>query len=364
MNTMQDRPKILLLDDDPGILELYPELLGQLSCKPEVITCASGARAIALLEAEPVSLFICDLNLPQMDGLQVLTVVRRKYPQLRTVVLSSVTDEQFRTRAYALGLDLCFVKPTNARETQLFLDCIESLLEQKEQTGFRGIQSKSMLDIIQLESLCRNTSTLKVINGTVEGRIWFQDGEVVDAEVGGVTAQPAFLKIISWKKGNFECIPGEHGRARKIFSSIDGLLLESAQIMDEGQAGQASGSPEGGTSQSGFATAPRKHFEWSSLRGLEFGLVLAGSVPNPLDAWAVEEPQALADWTRKTVERCNALGEALHIGKLDDLTALGLRTQVGVAQCAERLFCLGFHYSQTGNQIKENLKKVVDAWVS
>jgi DNA-binding NarL/FixJ family response regulator len=51
-------------------------------------------------------LLISDLNMPKMDGLQVLMLVRRKFPQLRTAVLTSVADEQFRARGYAMGIDL------------------------------------------------------------------------------------------------------------------------------------------------------------------------------------------------------------------------------------------------------------------
>ena len=81
-----------------------------------------------MLEAEPFQLLICDLKMPKMDGLQVLAIVRRKYPQLRTVALTAEVDEQFRSRAYALGVDLFWHKPATEQETKMFLECIESLL--------------------------------------------------------------------------------------------------------------------------------------------------------------------------------------------------------------------------------------------
>src|SRR5882672_802760 len=98
--------KILLLDDDPDLLDMYREVLSQMPSRPEIFTATTGSRAIAMLESEPFRLLICDLKMPKMDGLQVLSIVRRKYPQLRTVVLTSVVDEQFRSRVYALGVDL------------------------------------------------------------------------------------------------------------------------------------------------------------------------------------------------------------------------------------------------------------------
>src|SRR5947208_10878184 len=137
---MSARHKILLLDDDQDLLELYREMLARLPSQPEIHTATSGARAISLLESEPFSLLISDLNMPKMDGLQVLTIVRRKFPQLRTAVMTAVADEQFRARAYAMGIDLFLEKPHSSQDIKFFLDCIESLLGKEEASGFRGVQ--------------------------------------------------------------------------------------------------------------------------------------------------------------------------------------------------------------------------------
>src|SRR5579872_2798854 len=156
--TTRPRPKVLLLDDDQELLDLYREILSQLPSQPEIFTSSSGARAIAMLDSEPFTLLVCDLNMPKMDGLQVLSIVRRKFPELRTVVLTSILDEQFRSRVYSLGVDLYWQKPGSGGEIKQFLECIESLLGRDAQKGgFRGVQSKSLVDIIQLECLSQNS---------------------------------------------------------------------------------------------------------------------------------------------------------------------------------------------------------------
>src|SRR5215203_5367797 len=108
---MGSRHKVLILDDDLELLEMYKELLGQLPSRPEVHTANSGTRGLALLDAEQFRLLICDLKMPKMDGLQVLSIVRRRFPELRTVVMTAVQDEEFRSRAYAMGVDLFWLKP-------------------------------------------------------------------------------------------------------------------------------------------------------------------------------------------------------------------------------------------------------------
>src|ERR1700722_9445408 len=235
------RPKVLLVDDDKDLLDLYREILAQLPSRPEIFTSTTGARAIAMMEAEPFTLMVCDLNMPKMDGLQVLSIVRRKFPDLRTVVLTSVMDEQFRSRVYGLGVDLFWQKPGSSEEIKQFIDCVESLIGRERQSGFRGVQSKSLVDIIQLECLSQNSTVLKIINGPLTGRIWVQNGEVIDAMTDGLVGEDAFRRLLSWKAGNFESLPAEPNRTRTIFNSYQGLLLETAQAHDEAHSRKESG---------------------------------------------------------------------------------------------------------------------------
>ena len=99
--------------------------------------------------------------------------------------------------------------------------------------GFRGIQNKSLMDIIQMECLSRNSTLLRLTRGPLVAKIWIQDGELIDAEVQGAHGETAFRKILYWKSGTFENMPAEPSHPRAIQKSVNALLLESAQSMDE-----------------------------------------------------------------------------------------------------------------------------------
>src|SRR5580658_3673863 len=309
---MSERPKILLLDDDQDLLDLYREILSQLPSHPEIFTSVTGPRAIAMLEAEPFTLMVCDLNMPKMDGLQVLSIVRRKLPELRTVVLTSIIDEQFRSRVYGLGVDLYWQKPGTGEEIKQFLDCIESLLGREAQRGgFRGVQSKSLVDIIQLECLSQNSTVLKITNGPLTGRIWIQGGELIDAATDELGGEAAFRRILSWKAGNFESLPAEPERPRVILNSYQGLLLETAQAHDEAQVqpGGVASATEGDESSplAAFAHHP----------GVEFVIVLKpGGEDAGFEARGLENPKPLAEWSRQTLEQFRSLGDRLQAGPL------------------------------------------------
>jgi CheY-like chemotaxis protein len=215
----------------------YSALLREIPSHPEVRSCSNGAHALALLDSEPFTMLICDLKMPKMDGLQVIAIARRKFPALRIVVLTAVGDEKYRARAYSMGAELFWRKPATREELLLFQDCVESLLGQQAQAGFRGMQNKSLVDIIQLECLSHCSSVLRIVQGAQEGRIWLQNGEVIDAQANQLSGEEAFREIFSWHSGNFEILPPQADRPRTIHNSCQGLLLDSAQALDEAQQG-------------------------------------------------------------------------------------------------------------------------------
>ncbi len=348
--------KILLLDDDPDLLDMYREILSHMPSRPEIFTATSGSRAMAMLEAEPFRLLICDLKMPKMDGLQVLSIVRRKYPQLRTVVLTSVVDEQFRSRVYALGVDLFWRKPGTEQEIKMFLECLESLLGREDKGGFRGVHSKSLVDIIQLECLSQSSSVLRITNGPLNGRIWIQDGELIDSEAGDLTGEAAFHKILSWRTGMYETLPSEASRPRTILKSYNALLLETAQALDESR------SP--GTSPGEGKPASSPLAELSQVEGVEFILTMKPGQPGTPEARGLENPERMAAWARESLDRFRALGERLHAGPLEEIAGLGPQRHVALAHQSETDFCVGWRHSMAAAQVHDMMKKVLALWAS
>lgn len=357
---MDTRHKILLLDDDPDLLEMYGEILGELPSKPEVITASNGPRAMALLEAHPFRLLISDLKMPKMDGLQVLSVVRRKYPELRTAVLTSIADEQFRSRVYALGVDLFWQKPGTEPEIKMFGDCIESLLGRDTNSGFRGVQSKSLVDIVQLECIAHSSSVLRITNGPLVGRIWVNNGELIDSQTDDERGEEAFRKILSWRTGSFETLPAEPSRPQTIFKSYNALLLETAQALDElnNSNGQSSSSPEGQQAKS------NKLVSLSQIDGVEFVLALKTDKKSDFETLGLENPERYENLTRKTLERFRVLGEKLQAGPLEQIEAVGPQRHLGLSVAQNTDLCIGWRATLTADELRDRMKKATALWAS
>jgi hypothetical protein len=272
-------------------------------------------------------------------------------------VLTSIIDEQFRSRAYGLGVDLYWQKPGSGEEIKQFLDCIESLLGREAEGGFRGIQSKSLVDIIQLECLSQNSIVLKIINGPIAGRIWIQTGEVIDAVTDELVGEEAFRRILSWKAGSFESLPAEVNHPRTIYNSYQGLLLESAQAQDEAHLKDSNTS-----AREKSATTPIA--EMARFPGVEFVLVLNTGPEMKFEARGLENAQPVADWTRKTLEQFRGLGERLRAGPLHEFDGLGQQRHIALAPHDNRDFCVGWQHTLNARQIQESLKKLLTLWAS
>lgn len=351
---MPARHKILILDDEHDILEIYQEILARIPSQPEIHTADSGPRALALLESEPFNLLLVDLRMPTMDGFQVLMLVRRRFPALRVVVMTSAQDEQFRARAYAMGIDLYLEKPKTGKEIINFVDCIESLLERDGNGGFRGVQSKTLVDIIQLECLTQSSSILKISSAPGEGCIWFQKGEIIDAAVGDLLGREAFLEMMRWKAGSFEILPCEMVRPRTIFVSSESLLMETAQAIDESKAEEAA-VPD---------TDARALASFSRYKGVQFVVAVDGGPDMKFDHWAAENPEQTAAWIRETARAFQSLGERLEAGQIERFEGLGLNRHLGVICAESNALGIGFTRSANLTHIRETMNQIEGKWVS
>jgi len=343
--------RILILDDDPDFLETYRRILSRLPSRPEVRIATCATRALALLESEPFTLLITDLRMPKIDGFQVLMGARRRFPTLKTVAITALSDQQYRARAYASGIDLYTEKPTTPTEIRLFGECVDALLTQGvREGGFRGIQSKSLMDLIQIECLSQNSRILRITRGSLEGRVWIEGGNVIDAEVQDLVGEEAFKQIFGWKNGNFELLPGDPKRQRTIYGAYESLLLDSAQSMDE----NAAHDPDPGAGEDpGMARALRP---LADVRGVESLLLITGQ--GTFESWGVENAEESAGWTHRTLAAFQALGEALNAGPLRAVEATGSAHGVVLLSQNGQELMAGIDRKQNARMVREAGKEL------
>ena len=262
-----------------------------------------------------------------------------------------------------MGIDLFLEKPSSSKEIAFFVDCIESLLDREQEGGFRGVQSKSLVDIIQLECLSQSSSVLKISQGKFEGKIWIQNGEIVNAECDGKVGVEAFQQILAWKAGNFEMLPADAGRARTIFTSYQGLLLETAQVLDEAQQGGGlQASP--GASKEARSDGSAGLMALSRFHGVDFVLSVSAKDEAQFESWGLDNAEQMAAWTNSTMREFQTLGDTLQAGMLNRIDARGPMQNVSAAARGENELCVGFYRSLPAEAVRATMQKILNKWAS
>lgn len=85
MSDRSRRAKVLLVDDEPSLRAVYPQVLGH---DYDVSVAATGREALDVLSARPdFDVILCDLTMPDMDGPALYDALRSKAPELLPRVL-------------------------------------------------------------------------------------------------------------------------------------------------------------------------------------------------------------------------------------------------------------------------------------
>ncbi len=235
--TFEGRRRVLFIDDDRLFLETMQRVMGALSNGSwDVSVAQNSGAAFILLHEQPINLVAIDVQMPVMDGFQLLTLLNRRHPNLQKVVLTGYpASESYRAACLSSGAELFLEKPrTEAEQRSLFATLNELVRWQPEQ-GFRGVLRRvGLQDVIQMECLARNSLTLEVKAGSEQGRIYIQEGCVVHASVGQLKGEAAFHRLLALRGGEFVTRSFSEPPERTIDGSWEFLLMEAARQRDEG----------------------------------------------------------------------------------------------------------------------------------
>jgi CheY-like chemotaxis protein len=112
---------ILLVDDEPELLEIFSVWLGRNGCT--VLTAVNGAEALKVLNAQRIDALISDIRMPIMDG---MTLVRRIY-ELQILIPSIIFVSGFGDvdvrEMYSLGVESMLAKPLSRHQLLHALEC-------------------------------------------------------------------------------------------------------------------------------------------------------------------------------------------------------------------------------------------------
>lgn len=228
----QARRRALLVDDDPAVAALLRPHLSSLGL--ELVHAASGSVALERARREVFDLFLLDVNMPGLDGFEVLRQLRAQ-PGLTgvpIVILSAAGRERSVTRGFELRADDYVVKPFQpgvlmARLRRLLPGPprpVAAPLQVGTMAGsFAGHQ---LVEFVQMLALNRKTGLLRIASDRCRGQLAVREGCLIGASLRDLTGLEAARDLLGMRYGTFEFGPGlAEEQDQGLRAPLEGLLL-------------------------------------------------------------------------------------------------------------------------------------------
>ena len=119
---MSQQPKVLVIDDEPGVRELISEALS--ISEITAVQAADGLEALSFLRRERFDLLILDINMPKLDGLALLEKLRTEGMSVPILMLSARADKADINQGLRTGADDYLTKPFSIEELVLRVKAI------------------------------------------------------------------------------------------------------------------------------------------------------------------------------------------------------------------------------------------------
>lgn len=114
---------VFLVDDEPFIVEGLQDIIDWSAYDFHVSgTAENGADALAALKETPVDLIMTDIQMPEMNGLELIRHVREIRPDVKVIILSGYNEFDYLKEGMKLGIENYLLKPVNIRELRSTLD--------------------------------------------------------------------------------------------------------------------------------------------------------------------------------------------------------------------------------------------------
>ena len=213
MNAPSSMPVLLIVDDEPNVVQALKRLFRKEALL--VLSASSGKQALEILEERPVDILLTDHRMPEMSGVELLSIVKERHPDTLRMILTGYTDIDTIAQCVNQGqIYKFFLKPWD--DSQLILE-IRQALEYRnllqanarlnETIRAQNAELKRMNDHLE-ELVEERTRELKLQNAALE--LARDILEEIPFPILGVSAE----HLIVWMNRSGQRIIDEENRLR------------------------------------------------------------------------------------------------------------------------------------------------------
>ncbi|WP_243304885.1 response regulator [Geothrix oryzisoli] len=215
---------LLVVEDDRATLSLYRAGLKGLQGF-RILSAQNGLEALEVLRQEVVHVLVTDLDMPVMDGFNLITKVSRLYPQIPVIVMTGLDESQHLNTPLDLGAVRILGKPLRLG---FLMEVIRTAVQAEAVGVIRGLSLGSILQLLSWE---KKSCTLTVKAEAGMGLLYLNRGEVIHAAYRDQEGFRAVYEILTWDHPDIEFV--ETCRVeRTIDTPLTELLMNMALITD------------------------------------------------------------------------------------------------------------------------------------
>ncbi|HET9553930.1 MAG TPA: response regulator, partial [Anaeromyxobacteraceae bacterium] len=232
---------LLLVDGDPKSLRVMEVSLKKAGFS--VTTAVNGRDALDKCEISPPDLILSDTKMPEMDGFELCRRLKHdeRFKGTPFIFLTGQKSVEYKVKGLELGVEDYLTKPIYIKE---IVTRVKILLQKKEKerlekkdlkASFSGhLSDMGVVDLVQTLEMGKKSGALHITNRNGAAAVaYFKDGRILDCELGKVSGENAFYRLLNWQEGEFAIEFRPIEREERIPVSTQGLLMEGMRRIDE-----------------------------------------------------------------------------------------------------------------------------------
>jgi YesN/AraC family two-component response regulator len=180
-----------------------------------------------IIREQTINLVITDLQMPVMDGFELLAHISEHHPQIPVFIMTAFGDSEVKKRLDTFGTTRYFEKPLNI---DIITECILEELNSGAEGQLKGISLSSFLQLIEME---KKTCTLTIKAKNQSGTLSFLKGDLLSATINDLENEEAVYEMLCWDKVIIEIENICRKAKKEIKQPLMNILMEGLSIKDE-----------------------------------------------------------------------------------------------------------------------------------
>ncbi|MBT8356193.1 MAG: response regulator [Deltaproteobacteria bacterium] len=217
---------ILIIDDNQSILDIISAKLKNCDEPINVKTALNGKLALEILHTSKIDLVITDLDMPEMDGFELLSYMNKHFNDIPALVMTGLDSPEHKTRLARVGIFNFIEKPF---DINLLQSEILNILHNRNKGHLNSVSLPNLLQTIEMDE---KTLTLRIVSHEKFGYMHFDKGLLIDAETDNLIGEDAAVEILGWDEAEIK-FQDLITRENKIHVSLMNIILEASRNKDE-----------------------------------------------------------------------------------------------------------------------------------